>query len=189
MSEPAAEKRVLPRATGTRRTGSRVQQVAGRLHGRWQLVLLVLFVAAMGNLTDQPRWTELQLAASADSFRQLTADSTRTVISAAFDIVIAASYGALGLIAIDKAQSQRKRGLATVAAVGIVIGAAFDEIENGIVLLNLARRDSLTDALIDAMRAAGAFKLAAFVGAFVWIVLLIGERLRRPPMTGGWSDD
>jgi hypothetical protein len=152
------------------------RRVADAVRRKLPFFVALLVLSGVGNLTDQPRWTNIQLAADAASFRGLSPDPIRVAVSAGFDVIIAASYGALGIAATSTA---RQRGrIASTAAAGIIVGAAADELENLLALLNLVRRATVSDTWIYAMRVAGAFKLLAFVGVFAWIAVLIRHRVQ-----------
>jgi hypothetical protein len=60
-----------------------------------------------------------------------------------------------------------------VAAFAVVVGAVSDELENLIVIGNVARRETLSDGWIDLMRVAGTVKWIAAPAILMLYVLLV----------------
>lgn len=117
------------------------------------------------------------MSADADAFRSLLGDNdTRVFFAGLSDVVFAAGYGLLGVIAFRALAA----GLvSTIGTVSIVGSALFDEIENVLVLLNISRSDSLTDGWVQAMTSVGAVKWALGAAALVLLVIAGVQALRR----------
>lgn len=108
----------------------------------------------------------------ADGFRSLVDSSARTTLAGLFDIAVAAAYGGLGWIGLQ--HHGRGTQLSRVAGWAVVVGATFDQIENVLVLRNVAAMENLTDGWVTVMRLAGAL---SFVAAPA-ILLLYGYLIR-----------
>jgi len=120
-----------------------------------------------------PAWMKLQwFTPDADAFRSLLESPARTTLAGLFDIVVAASYGALGWIGLR--HHGRGAPVSRIAAWAVVVGASFDQIENILVLRNVAAIETLTDGWVTAMRLPGAL---SFVAAPA-ILLLYGYLIR-----------
>jgi hypothetical protein len=92
-------------------------------------------------------------------------------------VVFAAGYGLLGLVGLRALGS--KGALAKIGAVVIAAAALFDESENVLLISNIARRRTLTDGWIYAMRIPGTLKWVGSPVLLVVFVALISRALRR----------
>ncbi len=140
-----------------------------RLVSQWKLILLVTAVAGIGIFIAEPDYNTLQMSKDANEFRTVLGDQDgRAIIANISDLIFAAGYGVLGVIAF--------RSLATgkVALIGslLAVGAALaDEIENVLVLLNITS-DSLTDGAVDAMTTFGAIKWVLIIAAIALLIIV-----------------
>ena len=147
-----------------------------RVRARWKEGLILLIAAALANLALVPEWNSIQTAEEVPRFLALTEGGARVIASAGCDVLFAATYGVLGFV------GSRRWGtgpLASVAAVMIVVGAAFDELENAALIANVLRGDSLSQAWLDAMRALGTLKYIAAPGVLILNGFLVHAAIRR----------
>jgi hypothetical protein len=143
----------------------------------WQLLLVVVIAALAGIRLLEPEYNALQTATDAADFRDALDYPGRAIAAALCDVVFAVGYGLLGIVAF-RALGGRSR-LATAGVVAIVAGAAFDELENLLVIANIIRRETLTDSWIDAMRIAGVAKWVAILASLALLVALLIFRATR----------
>lgn len=133
----------------------------------------VVAVVALGLLVAlAPGYSAMQTAATADEFRLRIADvaSGRIIAAALADVVFAAAYAvaAVGVV--------RRFRLPVWAPVLIVAGAAFDELENVLLIRNVLGADSIGDSSIDWMTTFGVVKTWDIVaGLLVVGVCAIGR--------------
>lgn len=124
-----------------------------------------------------PTWMALQFAGDADRFRDLVDSPARTTTAALFDIGVAASYGILGWVGLRRHGGGAR--LSLIAAWVVVVGAAFDQAENLLVLRNVAALDTLTDGWVAAMRAPGYLSWIAAPAILLLYAYLIRFWLQR----------
>lgn len=142
-----------------------------RLGDYWKPLLAITVLAGIGIAVFGPNHMELQMADGADAFRDHLDGPTRHLVAALFDVVFAAGYGLLGVAVLRAIDARGLPG--TVAAVTILAGALFDEIENVFLIANIARHEVLTDGWITAMQVPGTLKWIGSIGFVILFVLLI----------------
>ncbi len=135
---------------------------------------MITAVAGVAIFVLFPDYVTLQSAPSVDEFLGTLGDEkARASAAALMDLVFAAGYGTLGVIAYAAVTSGVPRALGTAASVGAALA---DEVENVYVLLNTRHGSSTTPAAIDAMTTAGAVKWGLVVTAVVLLLALAGQR-------------
>lgn len=143
---------------------------------RWRWALFAATVAALATIAMLgPKYGQLQLAPDAEAFRRLVGgERARYVRAGTADALFAVFYGlfALGIV---------RRTLASrVGAWLVVAGAVFDEIENSLLIANVAAGSDLSDGMVRWMRLAGAAKfLTIGAGAVLFVGDRVLERRRR----------
>jgi len=138
------------------------------LRRHWRVVLAITVAAAVGiNLFDSS-YNTLQTAADAAAFRHTLTDHSSAIAATLCDIVFAAGYGTLGIIAVRALGTARR--IARPAAVVIVASAVFDELENVVLIRNIVGERSLTDGWIAVMRVPGTLK---WIGSPIFFILLV----------------
>jgi hypothetical protein len=130
-----------------------------------------------------PKYAELQLAADAEAFRRTVSDERGRYIGAgAADVAFAVIYGLLVLAV------ARARRASRVGAWLVVVGAAFDEAENSLLIANVLSGVRLSDTRVELMRAAGVAKyLAIAAGVLLYVGSLMIERVGRRSKTGSYD--
>jgi hypothetical protein len=143
---------------------------------RWRTPLVVAAVVALGAIwLLGPRYTQLQLATDADTFRGIVGDERGRYIAAGVsDVAFAAFYGLLALAIARPPLASR------VGAWLVLAGAAFDEAENTLLIAGVAAGPALTDGRVELLRNAG---VAKFVAVIAGVVLYVGAWVleRRSP--------
>ncbi|MEY2449618.1 MAG: hypothetical protein QOH79_3094 [Acidimicrobiaceae bacterium] len=119
----------------------------------------------------------LQTAPNLTMFRQLLTSPPRAMGAACCDLVFAAGYGMLGVV-IFRGIGGRTR-VATIGAITIGVAALLDELENALLIQNIARQRTTTDGWIDAMTWAGTFKWWGVRLALCLLVVAIALAVRR----------
>jgi hypothetical protein len=145
------------------------------VRAHWKVLLAVTVVAAIALTVLEPGYITLQMSTDAPGFRQIDYPQ-RATLAALIDIVFAVGYGALGVAGL-RAVAGRTTA-ATLGSIAIAVGALFDEIENVLLIRNIANRDDLTDGWVDAMHVPGALKWIATPGFLLLFGLLIAQRVR-----------
>jgi hypothetical protein len=97
------------------------------------------------------------------------------MLAAGFDLVFALLYGALGLIGLRV--HSRGRSLAMWGVLAMVVGVAADEVENVLVIANVAQRASLTEKGVNAMQLFGSIKWVAEIGFLILAILAVTNLL------------
>jgi hypothetical protein len=137
-------------------------------------VLVLTVVAAVGINLFEPDYNSLQTSSSVAAFQHVLDGHARAIAATGCDIVFAAGYGTLGLIALRALGTPRRLAL---PAVGVIVASAlFDELENIVLIRNIVVERTLTDGWIAIMRGPGTLK---WIGSPVFFVLLValGRRL------------
>lgn len=144
---------------------------------RWQVLLLVTVVALIGIQLFEPDYTKLQTADNADAFRIALGDDRGRAIGAALcDLVFAAGYGLLGVMAFRALAT----GRGALIGVSLIAGAAIaDELENLCVLTNLALGDDRTNGWINVMRAFGYAKNGLLILSLLCLAVFGVARIAR----------
>ena len=136
-------------------------------------MLVVTAIVALGAIrVFGPDYAQLQVADGAGSFLRIVGDQRdRYVMAGAADVVFAACYGLLAL-AIARAP------LASRVGAGLVlVGAAFDEAENSLLIANVMAVGELSDGAVELMRAAGVAKFVAIAtGTLLYVGAWVVER-------------
>ncbi len=141
-----------------------------RLSQHWKLILIVGAVAGLGIFIAEPDYNTLQMSKDADDFRSVLGDQeTRAMVANIFDLVFAACYGVLGVIAFHKLATGRTALIGSLLAVGAAVA---DEVENVMVMLNITGSDSLTNGAVDAMTTVGLVKWVLIIVAIVLLIAL-----------------
>ncbi len=147
-----------------------------RLSSHWKLILVVGAVAGLGIFVSEPDYNTLQMSKDADDFRSVLGDQdTRALVANVFDMVFAACYGVLGVIAFHRLAIGRTALIGSLFAAGAALA---DEIENVMVMLNITGSDSLSDGAVDAMTTVGLVKWVLVIVAIV-LLLVVTLRARR----------
>ena len=144
---------------------------------RWQILLAVVIVSAVGIQLFEPDYTKLQTAKDAADFRQILDSRSRAVSATISDIVFAAAYGTLGVLLMRSVAGRSLMG--RLGAISIAAAAVFDELENLLLLRNIAGYRSLTDGQIDLMQVPGTLKWIGIPGFLLLFFLLIRRAIRR----------
>ena len=146
----------------------RIARALDGLRARWTIVLAVTVVAAIGiNLFDSA-YNSLQTATDAAGFHRALGSHTRALAATGCDIVFAAGYGVLGLVALRVLDPPRR--MALLAGSVVVASSLFDELENLILMRNITSATTLTNGRITLMRVPGTLK---WVGSPIFLLLLI----------------
>jgi hypothetical protein len=148
------------------------------LRSHWKLLVTFTVIAAVGIQLFDPDYNNLQTATGAVEFRHVLDSSGQAIGATLCDIAFAVGYGALGLVALRALGAQG--AAAKIGALLIILSAGFDELENLLLLGNIVRSSTLTDASIDVMRVPGTLK---WIGSPVFLILLVGlavRAVRRP---------
>jgi hypothetical protein len=132
------------------------------------VVLAVTIAAAVGINLFELAYNRLQTAPNAAAFQHTLGNQARAIAATCCDIVFAAGYATLGLIALRVLDVPRR--LALPAAALIVASAVFDEVENLVLIRNIVAEDTLTDGWIRVMRIPGTLK---WIGSPIFVVLLV----------------
>lgn len=143
---------------------------------RWRWMLVVAAVVALVAIwLLGPKYTQLQLASDAEAFRRIVGDDRSRYIGAGgADVAFAAVYGLLALAIARTPLASR------IGAWLVLMGAAFDEAENSLLIANVLSAVKLSDGRVELMRTFGVAKyLAIAAGVLVYGGSLIIERLRR----------
>jgi hypothetical protein len=159
-----------------------VGSLEARARAHWKVLLVVLGAAAAGNLAFAPGWNSLQTAGSASSFTGQLDHPLRVLAAAACDVVFAATYGVLGYAGLRRWGARNR--VVSIAVVAVVLGAAFDELENATLVLNVIRRADLTDAWVDLMRIPGTLKWMAGPAVLLlygYLIRAVSRRRRTEP--------
>ena len=152
---------------------------------RWRWTLLGAAIVALGAIwLLGPKYTQLQLATDAEEFRRIVGDERgRYIAAGATDVAFAALYGVLALAIARPPFASR------IGAWLVLRGAAFDEVENALLIANVSAGVQLSDARVELMRSAGVAKYVAIAAGVVlyvgsWVMERLGRRSGSPP-----SDD
>jgi hypothetical protein len=147
------------------------------LRVQWKWVLAVMVVAAVGIQAFFADHNNLQTASDADAFRRVLGDDAgRALAAAGSDVVFAAAYGVLGVIAF---QAHAKGWLATVGCVLVAGGALFDELENVVLIRSIAAHRTIGDSAIDLMQIPGTLKWIGAPGVLLLFGVLVARALHR----------
>ena len=144
-----------------------------RLRRHWVLVLVITVAAAAAISGFDSSYNRLQTAQNAAAFQLALGNHTRALAATASDIVFAAGYATLGIIAIRVLEPRRP--FARAAAVLVVASALFDELENLTLIRNVVAERTITDGWITVMRVPGTLK---WIGSPVFLLLLGGVARR-----------
>jgi hypothetical protein len=132
---------------------------------RWHVVLIVTVVAAIGIQAFNSNYGQMQTAKTVQDFLNgLNGHPGRAAAATLCDIVFAAGYTTLGIIGF---RTVGRSAASLFAVVTIVFGGVLDEIENVVLLIKNAARDTLTKGWFDASRA---FQLK-WIGTFGFLTL------------------
>ena len=143
------------------------------LRGRWVLVAAITVAAAGGISLFESSYNSLQTAPSAAAFQHTLTNHAHALAATGCDIVFAAGYAALGIIAIRVLEVPGR--YARAAGALIVASALFDELENLTLIRNIVAERTLTDGWITIMRIPGTLK---WIGSPIFLALLIGVAVR-----------
>ncbi len=140
------------------------------------VVLAVTLASGAAIWISESDYIDLQNASGAADFVGHLDAPGRTLLAAGFDIVFSVAYAALGVVGFRTHGAGSR--LAAWGAGFLVAGAVSDEIENGFVVANVVRRDTLTDGWVDAMQVPGTTKWMIVPG-FLLLLWFIATRSRR----------
>lgn len=145
-------------------------------------MLVVAAIVTLGAIwLFGPRYTQLQLAADAAAFRRIVGDErTRYISAGAADAAFAALYGLLALAIARTPLASR------IGAWLVFVGAVLDEVENSMLIANVAAGVNLSDGRVEVMRAAGVAKYGAIAAGVLlyvgsWVIERLGRR-HEPPI-------
>lgn len=135
------------------------------------VALVVLGAAIYLSFSD---YVSLQSSTTVEQFRGLLGDQdTRASMAAGFDLLFAATYALLGVIAFAAVSAGLPRLIGTVAIIGSAIA---DEVENTMVLVNIRSGLDIDQSAVDLMTTAGAVKWGLLITAVVLFLALAGHR-------------
>lgn len=156
-----------------------------RLAPRWKLFLALTVLGGIAINVVGPNHVDLQNAGDADAFRDLVEPAGRHIASAVIDVGFSVVYALLAVAALAALRAPRA---AALAGSGLVVaGAAFDEIENVLLLSNVVRSEQVTDGWIRAMQVPGTLKYLFVPGFLVVLGTLVWRALHRSPAAGSAS--
>lgn len=143
----------------------------------WAGLVAVTVVALVAIAAFDRHYNQLQTAHDAAAFRHSLRSPARSIAATVCDIVFAAGYGALAVLGVRSLDFGRTA--ARVLLIGAVAGAVFDELENVVLLSNIARHRTITDTAITVMRVPGTLKWVGFPFYLVILVALAIRLVRR----------
>lgn len=139
------------------------------------LATVLLLAGILGAAAD---YGKAQTAIDAEMFSEIVrpGEVRDYRLAAYIDLLFAAGYGLLALTmrsSLDNTDPKRNERVAAFGCGLVVVGAALDEVENGILLWNLHNRDDVSELAIDAMTAVGKAKWVAVIGGLALLLLCL----------------